>query len=110
MAILLVELFPSHTIYVWNIYLHEWSVFMVDVGKYTIHGNSAGDLFGMVSSRDPFEWLASWPPTIGDEKVTNWITWLPKIFFAMAIFEGQIWVINLHSGKVTWLLENPHFQ
>ena len=43
----------------------------------------------MVSSRDPFEWLASWPPTIGDEKVTNWITWLPKIFFAMAIFRGS---------------------
>ena len=33
-------------------------------------GNSAGDLFGMVKT---------WPPTIGDEKVTHWITWAGKI-------------------------------
>ena len=26
---------PNH---VWDIYLHEWLIFMVNVGKYTIHG------------------------------------------------------------------------
>ncbi len=38
-------------------------------------GNSAGDLFGMVSLRDPFRWRISWPPTFGDKMVTTWITW-----------------------------------
>ena len=44
--------------------------------KKQIPGNSASDLFGMVSSRDPFEgcW---WLPTFGDKKVTAWITWFP---------------------------------
>ena len=28
--------FPN-TMYVWHIYLHEWLIFMVNVGKYTIH-------------------------------------------------------------------------
>ncbi len=25
----------THTIHVWYIYLHEWFIFMVNVGKYT---------------------------------------------------------------------------
>ena len=29
----------SHRIHVWYIYLHEWLVFMVNVGEYTIHGS-----------------------------------------------------------------------
>ena len=29
---------PTHRIHVWYIYLHEWLIFMVNVGKYTIHG------------------------------------------------------------------------
>ena len=29
----------SHRIHVWYIYLHEWLIFMVHVGKYTIHGS-----------------------------------------------------------------------
>ena len=37
-------------------------------GKYHVPGNSAGDPFGMVSSRDPFKWLESWPPRIVDER------------------------------------------
>ena len=28
----------SHTIHVWYIYLHEWSIFVVHVGRYAIHG------------------------------------------------------------------------
>ena len=28
----------THTIHVWYIYLHEWLIFMVHVGKYTVHG------------------------------------------------------------------------
>ena len=28
--------FPN-TMYVWHIYLHEWLIFMVNVGKYTKH-------------------------------------------------------------------------
>ena len=39
-----------------------------------VPGNSAIVPFlGMVSSRDPFKG-ESWPPTIGDQKVTAWIT------------------------------------
>ena len=30
-------LIPYH-LWDWNIYLHEWLIFMVNVGKYTIHG------------------------------------------------------------------------
>ena len=26
---------PGHRSHVWNIYLHEWLIFMVNVGKYT---------------------------------------------------------------------------
>ena len=31
-------IFSSHIIHVWYIYLHEWLIFMGNVGKYTIHG------------------------------------------------------------------------
>ena len=27
----------------WYIYLHEWLIFMVNVGKYTIHGSSGNE-------------------------------------------------------------------
>ena len=37
-------------------------------------GNSAGALLGMVK-KWPFGKVI-WPPTIGNQKVTNWITWL----------------------------------
>ena len=30
--------YETHRIHVWNIYLHEWLIFVVNVGKYTIHG------------------------------------------------------------------------
>ena len=30
--------YNTHTIHVWCIYLHEWLIFMANVGKYTIHG------------------------------------------------------------------------
>ena len=36
--------FKSHRIHVWYIYLHEWLILMVNVGKYTIHG-SYGNIF-----------------------------------------------------------------
>ena len=29
----------AHRIHVWYIYLREWLIFMVNVGKYTIHGS-----------------------------------------------------------------------
>ena len=35
------------------------------------------DLFGMVKNMTLLRG-ESWPPTIGDEKVTNWITWMSK--------------------------------
>ena len=28
----------TRTIHVWHIYLHEWLTFMVNVGKYRMHG------------------------------------------------------------------------
>ena len=34
--------FRSHTIHVWHIYLHEWLIFMVNVGKYTIPAGHPG--------------------------------------------------------------------
>ena len=51
-------------------------------------GNSADALFGMVSSRDPFKgcW---WLPTIGDEKVTAWIT--AENMFVFLQNEWAIW-------------------
>ena len=33
------EVVPSHRIHVWNIYLHEWLIFVINAGKYTIHGS-----------------------------------------------------------------------
>ena len=33
-----IRLVITHTIHVWYIYLHEWLIFMVNVGEYTIHG------------------------------------------------------------------------
>ena len=30
--------YPRCAVHVWNIYLHEWPKFMVNVGKYYIHG------------------------------------------------------------------------
>ena len=32
-------LWPTHRIHVWYIYLHEWLILVVHVGKYTIHGS-----------------------------------------------------------------------
>ena len=38
------------------------------MGRNYILGNSAGDLFGMVSFRDPFKWLSDLQ--LGDQTVT----------------------------------------
>ena len=33
-------IYPKGSHGTWYIYLHEWLIFMVNVGKYTIHGSS----------------------------------------------------------------------
>ena len=38
----------SHRIHVWYIYLHEWLILMVNVGKYTIHGWFGIDFQGQI--------------------------------------------------------------
>ena len=43
---------PSHRIPVWYIYLHDWLMFMVNVGKYT----------SPMDSMDMFHWLVVEPP------------------------------------------------
>ena len=51
-----------------------------------VPGDSSRDLFGMV--KWPFG-NVKWPPTIGDEKGTAWITWLIAVFsreFCVAYF------------------------
>ena len=42
----------THRIHVWYIYLHEWLIFMVNVGKYTIHGS-----YGKQTFYFGFHWL-----------------------------------------------------
>ena len=88
-----IESFLSHTIYVWNIYLHEWSIFIIDVGIYIIHGKSAGSLFGMVKS-DPFKWLASWlgikRPRIESPGYMDAISFDPFSCSAVFLFESEV--------------------
>ena len=93
-------------------FLYIWGFFFVakistrpKIVTWNVPGNSAGDLFGMVSSRDPFKG-ESWLSTIGDKKVTNWITWfqlLPSDPFGCFKWPFQ-GLSDLHLGdqKVTW--------
>ena len=69
----------------WGVQVGGFFGRMDDFSKSHLPGDSIRDLFGMVNFRDPFKWLESWPPTIGDEKVTTWITWF---FSTMFLFKN----------------------
>ena len=57
--------------------------------------------------RDPFS-MVKWPPTIGDEKVTNWITWSPAICkFETCIFVRLPKSWSTSSGG--WLNERKRY-
>ena len=67
-------------------------------------GNSAGDLFGMVFC-DPFN-RESWPPTIGDEKVTVCITWIKFIFLSQ--LKEDLWNMDEY-GIVIVKVKELHY-
>ena len=48
--------------------------------------------WGMVKFRDPFKWLKTWPPTIGDEVWSHPLTWW------LLLFESS-WSCNLDHPK-----------
>ena len=68
---------PTHSIHVWYIYLHEWLILMVNVGKYTIHGSHGLWMHFNNECFHPFD--ANGASKLPGHSCRKFFAWLPGI-------------------------------